>query len=195
VPIPPGGGWVLTQQQSHDSETVGQRNTHDGSSGWPRGLLEITFFTGKLQYVIFYNIILGLGKMTNYLAWFPAIQVTWRPVSSWSWISSLQGSLSTEGTAANCPLKGILLHLPTGNHLRLSLIKLHLHYCDWAPTLKTLVFRGNVRSKITRHLKQILPSSRLFWLTGSNSLTAPVTSFNNLPFIGYSAKLLQENSK
>ncbi len=65
MPIPAVGGLVLIQHQSHDTETASQHNTHDGSSGRPSALLEFPYFTGELQYIIFYNIILGLGKTTN----------------------------------------------------------------------------------------------------------------------------------
>ncbi len=64
VPIPVGGGGlVLTQHQSKVTEADGQCNTCNGSSGRPGTVLETLHFTGELQYVIFYNIILGLGKM------------------------------------------------------------------------------------------------------------------------------------
>ncbi len=39
------GGSVLTQYQSRDTETDGQRNTHDRSSGQPGALPEISNFT------------------------------------------------------------------------------------------------------------------------------------------------------
>ncbi len=65
VPVPAKGGLVPTQHESREKETEGQCNTHDGSSGRPGALLEISYFRGKLQYEIFYNIILGLGKMMN----------------------------------------------------------------------------------------------------------------------------------
>ncbi len=58
-------GSVLTQHQSHKTETDGHRNTRDGSPGWPGALLEISNLTGEVQYVIFYNLTLGLGKTTN----------------------------------------------------------------------------------------------------------------------------------
>ncbi len=45
-----------------------------GSSGRTGALIEILCFTGELQYVIFYNIILGLGKTTNSQDQFPEIQ-------------------------------------------------------------------------------------------------------------------------
>jgi hypothetical protein len=56
---------VLTQYQTHDTETDGQCNTPDGSSDRPDALLEISYYTDKLQYIIFNNIILGLGKKRN----------------------------------------------------------------------------------------------------------------------------------
>jgi hypothetical protein len=74
MPIPPGGS-VLTLHQSHDTETDGQCITRDWSWGWHSPLLEISYFTAKLQYVIFKNIILSLGKMRNSQDWCPAIQV------------------------------------------------------------------------------------------------------------------------
>jgi hypothetical protein len=76
VPIPAGGGGgsILTQHQSRDMETDGQRYTCDESSGQPSALLEISYYTSKLQYIIFYNIILGLGKTTNSQDQIPAIQ-------------------------------------------------------------------------------------------------------------------------
>jgi hypothetical protein len=55
-------------------ETDSQRNIYNGSSGQPGVLLEISYFKGKLQYIIFYNIILGLEKTTNSQDQFPAIQ-------------------------------------------------------------------------------------------------------------------------
>jgi hypothetical protein len=72
VPIHAGGGSVLTQHQSCDTEEDGQRNTHIGSSGQPSALLETLNFKGELQYIMFYNIVLGLGK-TNSQDRFPAI--------------------------------------------------------------------------------------------------------------------------
>jgi hypothetical protein len=60
-----GGGLVLTQHQPRDSETDGQRNTPNGSSGQPGALLEISYFTGKCSTQYFTTIILGLGKTTN----------------------------------------------------------------------------------------------------------------------------------
>jgi hypothetical protein len=65
VPFWGGGGSVLTQHQSRDIEKDGQCNTRNGSSGRPSALLEILYITGDQQYVIFYNIILGMGKTTN----------------------------------------------------------------------------------------------------------------------------------
>ncbi len=56
-------------------ETDGQHNTRNESSGWPGALLQISYFTSNLQYTIFYNIILGLGKETNNQNWFPATQL------------------------------------------------------------------------------------------------------------------------
>jgi hypothetical protein len=49
-------------------------NATDGSSCKPGVLLEISYFTGVLQYLIFYNIIFGLGKMTISQDLFPAMQ-------------------------------------------------------------------------------------------------------------------------
>jgi hypothetical protein len=65
VPIPGRGFLVLTPHQSRDTETDGQRNTRNGSSVRHGTLLEISYFTSQLQCVIFYNIILGLGKTKN----------------------------------------------------------------------------------------------------------------------------------
>jgi hypothetical protein len=48
VPIPVVGGLVLTQHWLHDRETDSQCKTHDGSSGQPGTLLEISYFTGEL---------------------------------------------------------------------------------------------------------------------------------------------------
>jgi hypothetical protein len=62
VPIPGGGGSVLTQHQSRDTEMDGQHNTRDGSSGRPGALLEISYFADELQYVIFYIIIWVWGR-------------------------------------------------------------------------------------------------------------------------------------
>jgi hypothetical protein len=59
------GDSVLTQYQSCDTEMGGQYNTGDGLSGRPGALLQISYFTTNLQYTIFYNIILGLGKTTR----------------------------------------------------------------------------------------------------------------------------------
>jgi hypothetical protein len=44
---PSGGGSVLTQHQSHDTETDNQRYTSDGSSGRPGAQLQIWYFTGE----------------------------------------------------------------------------------------------------------------------------------------------------
>ncbi len=68
-----GGGSVLTQHQSRDMEMDSQRNSRDGPSVLPSALLEISYFTGELQYVIFFNIISGLGKTMNSQDQFPAI--------------------------------------------------------------------------------------------------------------------------
>ncbi len=51
--------------------TLAMRNA---SSGRPGALLEISYFPGALQYIIFYNIILGMGKTTNSQGRFLAIQ-------------------------------------------------------------------------------------------------------------------------
>jgi hypothetical protein len=51
----------------------GHRNTLDGSSGQSGALLEISYVKRELQYVLFYNIILGLGMTTNSQYRFPAI--------------------------------------------------------------------------------------------------------------------------
>jgi hypothetical protein len=76
MPIPAGGrAQFFTQHQSHETETDSQRNTCDGSSGQPGAPLEISYFTGKLKYIIFYNTTLGLGKTTNSQDRFPAIQL------------------------------------------------------------------------------------------------------------------------
>jgi hypothetical protein len=71
-----GGGSVLTQHQSRDTETgYGQHNTHDGSSGRPSALLEISCFTRECSTPNFTIIILGLGKTTNSQDRFPTIQL------------------------------------------------------------------------------------------------------------------------
>jgi hypothetical protein len=57
-----GGGLVLTQHESSGTEMNGLRSTQNGSTGRPRALIEISYFTGEVQYVIFYNIILSLGR-------------------------------------------------------------------------------------------------------------------------------------
>jgi hypothetical protein len=75
--LPGGGGSVLTQHQSRDTEMDSQRNSRNGSSGRPGALLEISYFRGELQYIIFYTINLCLGKTTNSQDLFPAIQ-QWR---------------------------------------------------------------------------------------------------------------------
>jgi hypothetical protein len=64
---------VLTQHQSRDKETDGQCNTRNRSPGRPGALLEISYFTGELQYVIF-DIVYGLGKTTNSHDRFPVVQ-------------------------------------------------------------------------------------------------------------------------
>ncbi len=69
-----GGGSVLTQHQSRDTETDQSTPYCDGSSGRHGTLLQISYFTANLQYTIFYKIILGLGKSTNSQDRFPAIQ-------------------------------------------------------------------------------------------------------------------------
>jgi hypothetical protein len=63
--VPGGWGSVLTQHHPLDTETDGQCNTHNRSLGPPGALLQISYFTANLQYTIFYNIILGLGKAKN----------------------------------------------------------------------------------------------------------------------------------
>ncbi len=73
-------------------ETDGQCNTRDGSSGWPSALLEISYFTGELQYVIFHDNILGLGKTTNSQDRFPA------------YISSVTVTLSRDTLVLNSSL-------------------------------------------------------------------------------------------
>jgi hypothetical protein len=63
VPIPGGGGSVLTQHQSHDPEMDSQCNTRDGSSGRPGTVLEISYFTDGFAVHNILNIILGLGRL------------------------------------------------------------------------------------------------------------------------------------
>jgi hypothetical protein len=63
MPLCAGGGSVLTQHQSHDTEMDSQCNTCNGSSGQPVALLQVSYFTANLQYSIFDHIILELGKM------------------------------------------------------------------------------------------------------------------------------------
>jgi hypothetical protein len=76
-----GGGSVLTQHQSRDTEMDSQRNTHNGSLGWPCALLQISYFTANLQYTIFYNIILGLGKTTNSQDQYPVIHIFFKLIN------------------------------------------------------------------------------------------------------------------
>jgi hypothetical protein len=52
-----------------------QRNTHDGSSGRPGTLPEISYFANNCSTPHFTIIILGLGKTTNSQDRFPAIQI------------------------------------------------------------------------------------------------------------------------
>jgi hypothetical protein len=56
LPVGGGGGAVLTQHQSSDTETDGQRNTRDGSSGRPGALLDISYFLDKsaVRYILHY---------------------------------------------------------------------------------------------------------------------------------------------
>ncbi len=57
-----GGGLVLTQHQSGDTEMDGQRNTRDRSSGRPGALLEISYLTGECSTSHFTIIFGGLGR-------------------------------------------------------------------------------------------------------------------------------------
>ncbi len=71
-----GGGGQGAQfspniSQSCDKETDGQHNTCGGSSGRPSALLQSSYFTANQQNRIYYNIILGLGKMMNSQDRFP----------------------------------------------------------------------------------------------------------------------------
>ncbi len=76
MPIPVGGGGL----GSHPTPVTWYENrrstqhAQNRSSGRPSSLLEISYFSGELQYVIFYNIILGLGKTTNSQDRFPVIR-------------------------------------------------------------------------------------------------------------------------
>jgi hypothetical protein len=70
-----GEGLSSPQHQSLDKETDGRCDTCDGLSGQPTSLLKISYFTANLQYTIFYNIILGLGKTKNSQDRFLAIQI------------------------------------------------------------------------------------------------------------------------
>jgi hypothetical protein len=69
-----GEGSVLTQHQSRDTEMDGQHETCNESSGRPSTLQQISYFTATLQYTIFYNIILGLGKTPKSQDRFPVMQ-------------------------------------------------------------------------------------------------------------------------
>jgi hypothetical protein len=96
MPLPAGrGGSVLTPHQSCDMETDGQHSTRNGSSGQPSALPEMSYFTGMSKYVIFYNIILGLGKMTNNQDQFPATQESCSSSCIWlgkdaRWLSNIK---------------------------------------------------------------------------------------------------------
>ncbi len=59
-------------------EMDGQGNTCGGLSGLPGALLQISHFTANLQYTVFYNIILGLGKTTNSQDRFPVIRISFK---------------------------------------------------------------------------------------------------------------------
>jgi hypothetical protein len=62
VPIPVAGGSVLTQHRSRDTESDGQHNTHDESPGRPGRLLEISYFTGEQQYIMFTTLFWVWGR-------------------------------------------------------------------------------------------------------------------------------------
>jgi hypothetical protein len=66
--------YTCTQHQRRDTETEGQRNTHDGSSGRPSALLENSIFYRWIAVCNILHILLGLGKTTNSQDRFPGIQ-------------------------------------------------------------------------------------------------------------------------
>jgi hypothetical protein len=70
----PGIHFQYQNRKITGTEKDGQSNTCDGSSGRPSALLKISYFTVNLQYMIFYIIILGLGKKTKIQDRFLAIQ-------------------------------------------------------------------------------------------------------------------------
>ncbi len=80
VPLPSGrggGARFLTQHQSHDTEMEGQHNIRDQAD--PARCYKFHILQTNLQYTIFYNIILWLGKTTNFQDQFPTIHSTmWR---------------------------------------------------------------------------------------------------------------------
>jgi hypothetical protein len=66
--------YTCIQHQTRDTETDSQRNTHDGSSGWPGALLENSIFYRWIAVCNILHILLGLGKTTNSQDRFPGIQ-------------------------------------------------------------------------------------------------------------------------
>jgi hypothetical protein len=73
LPIPRGAGLGSLPTPVTGYGNGQSHNNHNGTSGQPNVLLEISYFTGELQYVIFYNIILGLGRQLIAI-WFQEIQ-------------------------------------------------------------------------------------------------------------------------
>jgi hypothetical protein len=65
MPLPAGGGSVLTQHQSRDMETDCQCNTHDGSSGPPGTLLQISYFTHEFTVHNILQCYFGTGEDEN----------------------------------------------------------------------------------------------------------------------------------
>ncbi len=68
MPIPAGGGGgsVLTQHQSSDTETDGQRKTRDGSSYQPGALLQISYFTDEFTVHNILQYYFGTGEDDGY---------------------------------------------------------------------------------------------------------------------------------
>jgi hypothetical protein len=63
VPIAVGeGGSVLTQHQSCDMKMDSQCNTHDGSSGQPSALLQISYFTDEFAVHNILQYYFGTGE-------------------------------------------------------------------------------------------------------------------------------------
>ncbi len=67
IPVGGGGGSVLTQHQSHDMKMDSQAVNATlvmGNQANPAHCYQFHILLMNLQYPIFYNIILGLGKIT-----------------------------------------------------------------------------------------------------------------------------------